>query len=175
MKAYEARCIKKLKELGAPLEGWECLRTWDSGDAAETCELCGFPTVRYVHEMAHPEYPDKLSVGCLCDGVMTGDELAAKERERQVKNRTKRWENFYKKVKERRWTRVRPGLVQLRYKGKSYAIEKTPRGYVPGRFSRRTNGIYQTQPAVRTPKEALKAVFELVEADHEKTEDTNHA
>ena len=44
--------------------------------------------------MDHDLYFEEVCVGCICAGVMQGDILAAKERERQMKNRAKRRKNF---------------------------------------------------------------------------------
>ncbi|MFR9259595.1 MAG: hypothetical protein ACLVMH_11960 [Christensenellales bacterium] len=35
-----------------------------------------------------------IAVGCLCDGIMSGDELGAYEREREARNRAKRRQTF---------------------------------------------------------------------------------
>ena len=39
MRSYSARCIARLKELGAPLSGWECVYVEDLEEACFTCEL----------------------------------------------------------------------------------------------------------------------------------------
>lgn len=52
---YKARCIKRLKEWGASLEGWYCVRMYDMADKDESqedvalsaCELCDYASVRY--------------------------------------------------------------------------------------------------------------------------------
>lgn len=101
--SYKARCIRQLKSWGAPLEGWECLITYDVADDSDCdeadltqCELCGCSRVRYVHVMRHPRYFEDVEVGCICAGIMEGDILAAKERERKLKNRSRRRQNFVK-------------------------------------------------------------------------------
>ena len=79
---YLAKCQKRLKEWRAPLDG------------LATCELCDCSKVRFIHVMDHDLYFEDVCVGCICAGVMQGDILAAKERERQMKNRAKRRKNF---------------------------------------------------------------------------------
>jgi hypothetical protein len=91
---YKARCLKRLKELGLPLEGWICEWIEDTEEPEEVCELCGCSCVRFLHHMRHPAVADAIVVGCLCDGVMSGDELGAVEREREARNRAKRRRNF---------------------------------------------------------------------------------
>ena len=44
--------------------------------------------------MVHEDYFDVVIVGCICAGIMEGDILRAKERDRLMKNRSKRRKNF---------------------------------------------------------------------------------
>lgn len=106
---YLARCQKKLKDWGAPLDGWFCkeiidVREDDEEAPLATCELCDCSKVRFVHVMDHMLYFEELRVGCICAGVMQGNILAAKERENLMKNRSKRRKNFLKK----KWNEVAP-------------------------------------------------------------------
>lgn len=87
---YKARCLKTLQELGLPTEGWICEWIEDNDEPEEVCELCGCSRVRFLHHMRHPRVADTIAVGCLCDGVMSGDELGAVAREREARNRAKR-------------------------------------------------------------------------------------
>ncbi len=91
---YKARCLRALKGLGLPLEGWICDWIEDMEEPDEVCELCGCSRVRFLHHMRHPGVADSIAVGCLCDGIMSGDELGAVEREREARNRAKRRRNF---------------------------------------------------------------------------------
>lgn len=100
-KRYLARCLRSLKEWGAPLEGWYCLEVIDMREDDEdaelwTCELCGCDKVRFVHVMDNPLYFEPVRVGCICAGIMEGDILAAEERERQMRNRARRRRSFLK-------------------------------------------------------------------------------
>ena len=49
------------------------------------CELCGCARVRFLHHMRHRLVGHPIAVGCLCDGIMSGDELGAYEREREAR------------------------------------------------------------------------------------------
>jgi hypothetical protein len=94
---YIARCYRKLREYNAPLSGWYCVKVIDvADDGMDTaeCELCGCRKVRYIHVMRHEDYFDDFRVGCICAGIMEGDILKAKDRERIFRNRRKRKENF---------------------------------------------------------------------------------
>lgn len=133
--AYKSRCIKRLKEWNAPLSGWECQYMYDVADgdydaALSTCELCDCVQVRYVHVMHHEEYFEEISVGCVCAGIMEGDIFAAKERECEMKNRTKRKENYLK----RQWRWRANGNRTLRYKNRWLTI-------IPSKFGNNGFGV----------------------------------
>lgn len=103
---YKARCLKTLQQLGLPTEGWFCEQIEDGGDPDKTCELCGCSRVRFLHHMRHPGVAGTIAVGCLCDGVMSGDELGAVAREREARNRAKRRQSFV----HGRWSQVWGGM-----------------------------------------------------------------
>ncbi len=116
---YLAKCRRTLWELGAPLNGWRCIRVSDHESDDFTCELCGCTRVRYVHVMEHPHFPQTLSTGCICAGIMEEDILGAKRREREVRRRSQRKANYLKKewveASEKRW--------ELRYKHRELVID----------------------------------------------------
>lgn len=120
MDRYTARCRKKLKAWNAPLENWRCVELIDGEDADFVCELCGYESVRYIHVMEHDAYFEKLYVGCICAGVMEGDVLAAKERDRKMKNRAKRKRNF----PNRKWKIARSGARYAKYRGQYVFINR---------------------------------------------------
>ncbi|WP_353065880.1 hypothetical protein [Arcanobacterium hippocoleae] len=97
---YRARCLKTLKDWGAPLTGWYCTYLIDvaeNSDNTATCELCGCTKVRFIHLMNHKDYPRTFEVGCICAGLMEDDILAAKDRERLARNRHRRRTTFCNK------------------------------------------------------------------------------
>jgi len=94
---YSQRCIAKLESIGAPRDGWVCEEVITMPEPDFVCELCGYDRIRYVHVMVHPQWPDKFSVGCVCDGTMSNDLLAAKERDDEAKRRENRRKVFMKK------------------------------------------------------------------------------
>jgi len=128
--AYIARCHKTLKSWGAPLDGWYCVDVLDIADedgevvSFATCELCNCNKVRYIHVMRNDDYFEDVEVGCICAGIMEGDILAARERERLMKNRAKRKQNFPR----RKWKLTRTGNGYLNYKGKRIFINKNTTG-----------------------------------------------
>ena len=132
---YIKRCQKKLKEWNAPLEDWFCVGVIDFVDEAEDytiCELCGCEKVRFVHQMAHNDYFEEVNVGCICAGIMEGDLLVAKDREREMKNRAARRRNFPKK----NWKTARTGSKYLTNKGTRVFINERC-----GRYTCNCNGV----------------------------------
>ena len=74
--------------------------------------------MRIVHEMKHAHFYEPISVGCICAGIMEGDILAAKERDRLMRNRSKRRKNFLKRL----WDHTSYGVSFLRYRGEMIRI-----------------------------------------------------
>jgi hypothetical protein len=122
-KKYLAKCLRRLKEWGAPLHGWHCadvvdVREDDPEASLSECELCGCGNVRYEHIMEHEEYFEPVTVGCICAGIMEGDILKAKERERLMRNRAKRRRNFVRKA----WKQTSRNTRYRQYKGQLITI-----------------------------------------------------
>ena len=129
--SFERRCIAALKSMDAPIAGWACggitdVREDDSDAPLALCELCGCSQVRFVHHMMHPDYPSALDVGCMCAGIMEGDELAAIERERLARNRASRKRNFVLHG----WERITPNTYMRIYKNYSVRISYEANGYL---------------------------------------------
>ena len=126
LKNYYARCLRTLKEWGAPTTGWCCIEVIDIREDDEedyetplfTCELCGCSKVRYVHVMDNDLYFETVRVGCICAGCMEDDIFGAKERERLMRNRSKRRKNFLK----RKWDEKGKGVWERSYKNQELMI-----------------------------------------------------
>jgi hypothetical protein len=166
--AYKARCIKRLEGWGAPITGWMCVDVYDVADDAGycdpdnlvVCDLCDCPRVRYVHVMHHPDYFEEIKVGCICAGIMEENILAAKERERVVKNRMNRKRNYLKQ----QWYTKPNGNHVLRYKGGWITI--VPSRYYSGSFGVFCNGKREWAykgAAITDLRTAALAAFDLVD------------
>jgi hypothetical protein len=70
-----------------PRKGWVLEHVEDLGEPDHECEACGYPEVRYVHELTHPE-GHELAVGCVCAEHLTSDYTSHRAAERQLRNRT---------------------------------------------------------------------------------------
>ena len=95
-----------------PSSGWACTGVTDLGAPVGVCEMCGHQIIRYAHHMVHPQY-HPIVAGCYCAGRMEGNVEAARERERDLKNRLARQESFLK----RPWKRSKNGNQYLRLRG----------------------------------------------------------
>ncbi len=160
-KAYIARCHKTLKEWGAPLDGWFVFNVYDCLEEANelfTCELCGCTQVRIVHVMHNHHYFERISVGCICAGIMEGDILAAKERERLVKNRAKRRKNFLKKT----WEETRYGVSLLWYRGKRLRIFRLGNGRFKVCYNNTSTECHKGKP-ITDFLTAVHAAFDLID------------
>lgn len=78
-------------------------------DATFTCELCDYDRIRYVHVMVHPQWNGEFRVGCVCDGTMSGNMLAAQERDDAAKRKEARKRAFLKK----QWVEHPAGFMVL--------------------------------------------------------------
>ena len=129
-KRYLARCLSQLKSWGAPTDGWYCtevidVREDDPEAPLSECELCGCKDVRYEHIMQHDYYFEPVTVGCICAGIMEGSILRARERERMLRNRSRRRKNFIK----RRWVRSDRNICYRRYRNQDIYIFEGTRNY----------------------------------------------
>lgn len=155
---YESRCLKKLKEMGAPLEGWYCVGMIDEETPTFVCELCGCEKVRYVHIMHHEDFERELYVGCICAGVMEDNILAAKDRDRKMKNRAKRKKHF----PNRRWDFMCDGSFFLYYNGYRITISTSRNGRYCATCGTRYTWLYHNQP-IMDFKSACYAAFDLAD------------
>lgn len=95
-----------------PHSGWTCVGVSDYGKPCKICEMCGHQIIRYGHEMIHPLY-HPLIAGCICAGKMEGNIEAAKDREREFKNRISRKKTFL----TRKWKTSAKGNQYLKING----------------------------------------------------------
>ena len=106
-------------------------------------------------------YFEPVRVGCICAGVMEGDVLAAKERERRMRNRAKRRRTFVK----HKWEHPRSGLWYRVYHGQELMITEYSGAYYvqmgQGQRARMTSK-YKGRP-IRDLYSAFYAAFDLVD------------
>lgn len=124
MSEYSQKCIERLNKQGAPLFGWICTDVVDLKSAEFVCELCGYSSIRYIHIMEHPEWLGEFQVGCVCDGTMSGDILAAEHRDKVARSKSSRKSVFMKK----QWKEHPAGYLYLNTRKKIIAQKDSFRG-----------------------------------------------
>jgi hypothetical protein len=102
---------------GVPHKGWTAEHVEDHEEPVFQCEMCGNPAVRYVHVMVHPEWPGELRVGCICAGRMEENYAAARDRERQARNRAQRRQRLTERHDRARRLWVQPERWRVSGKG----------------------------------------------------------
>lgn len=108
-----------------PHKGWKYIGIEDLGENTlpkdeipyEQCEMCGNERIRFVHILVHPEFKEKIRVGCKCATKMIENYADPEKKERDLKNRTKRRESFLRQI----WKKTKKGFT-LRYKGENITI-----------------------------------------------------
>lgn len=150
---------------GIPHKGWKYQDVIDLGEGSyyEKCQMCGKEELRYVHILYHDEYPDYLRVGCVCAQKLTDDYSLPETKERELKNRLKRKQNFLK----REW-KLKPakGTYSLKYKGEFITIFPAKFGGFGIVFQ---NIFYYDLNGKKFYKleEAKEAAFEIFDNNHE--------
>lgn len=76
-----------------PNRDWTCVAVEDLGDVDAVCQMCEVKEIRYVHIVEHPDGLS-LGAGCVCAGKMEGSPNAPVQRERSLKNRARRLQNW---------------------------------------------------------------------------------
>ncbi len=94
-----------------PKTGWVCQGVTDLGAPVGICQMCGYQIIRYVHHMYHKDWGN-VDAGCICAGKMEGNIDAAKQRERDMKNKSQRKEKFL----NRKWKTSRNGNTYIKIK-----------------------------------------------------------
>ncbi len=109
---------------GIARTGWILTGTVDTKSATFSCENCGFPHVRYVHELINKSKDQRVRVGCVCAEHLTQDFTTPKLRERALKGRAgrrMRWPTL-------NWKLSASGNLYLKKSGVVVVLKHGPRG-----------------------------------------------
>lgn len=109
----------KWSQLGVPHRGWVCVDEYDTyerlgEDQLETCGMCEFSQVRFVHVMENERYPDQLHCGCVCAGNMEQDLASAERRDGTLRSRAGKRDAF---PKRKRWKISAKGTPHIKVDG----------------------------------------------------------
>jgi hypothetical protein len=144
---------------GIPHKGWRYVDVEDLAESTpagekiryEQCQMCNYEKIRYVHILIHPDYDGEIRVGRDCACKMTDNYTDPELRERTLRNKLSRRQNFLRQD----WQpNPKSGNLVLRYLGEHITIfQRSPRlNYVVayhGRFEDRYCGreIYDLETA----------------------------
>jgi hypothetical protein len=105
-------------QLGIPHRGWACIDVHDLGAPTGTCEMCNREEIRFVHEIRHPDWENALNVGCVCVEKMSGDYVAPRRREAELRKRASRRARWL----TRKWRVSEKGSEYLNVDGANITI-----------------------------------------------------
>ena len=144
-----------------PHKGWRCIEVYDireEGVAAEdaeyaTCEMCGKEQVRFVHIVEHGDFPQRLSVGCICAMKLSGDYVNPRNQEAKLRNKALR----KKKWLTRKWRISAKGNEYLNVEGHNLVV--LPSRYQQGLWKYKINDRFSRQ-SYGSVEQAKTALFE---------------
>ena len=110
--------LGKWSDPNMPHKGWTCEGVDDLGEPSEICQMCESQEIRYVHYMAHPDYPKELVVGCVCAENMAEDYTNPQLREKKLKSLARRRRSWA----QRQWRTSTKGNYYLNTEGYNITI-----------------------------------------------------
>ncbi len=116
----------KWAEHGVPHKGWTCVDMEDLLEPIEICEMCEAQEIRYVHTMAHPDYPEELRCGCICAGHMEESIANSERREATLKNAARRRAAW---PRRKAWRISQKGNLVIRTDGYRITVFKKEAGW----------------------------------------------
>lgn len=133
-----------------PHKGWICCGVTDLDEPSATCQMCEEKEIRYVHHMEHPEWPERLDVGCVCAEHME-EGYDGKAAERELRRRAARRKRFAQPWRDTR------GHWEHRVDGeRKFSVLRTRGGFRAYlRHGRQTLGGKKLFPSVESAKLAL--------------------
>lgn len=104
-----------------PHKGWVLIDVYDVREEGqsvaktsyEQCMMCNNERIRFVHVVSNLDYAEPLKVGCVCAEKMTNDYVNPKKKERSLRNKAQRRNNWLKKE----WSINKKGNLYLKVKG----------------------------------------------------------
>lgn len=134
---------------GSPSTGWRWLRATDlqndddqrassSNTERSICQFCGREKIRFVHHLAHEDWPGTIAVGRICANDLAGDP-AIDATERRLRNLAQRRAAF---TKLKGWQTSEKGNLWIEYEGHHIVVVRFPGGRcrlrIDGEFGRLT-------------------------------------
>ncbi len=155
---------------GIPHKGWILEYVYDiredgqfvDEDEYETCMMCNYERIRYVHVVTYKDVEEEYRVGCICAEKMTDDYVKPKKHEQRLRNKFHRCINWLKKE----WKTSKNGNFYLKVKKHHILIYKDKKS---GKF-RCKIGDHFGKKQFDTFELAKIAVFHGIEYFKEKNE-----
>ncbi len=146
-----------------PHKGWTCVDIEDLGAPSRICEMCEAQEIRYVHHMTHPDHPEPLGCGCICAGRMEDDYVAARERERILRNAAGRRRGWL----HRAWRKSSKGNSYINTRGYNVTLyrQQAPSGEIGWAFrvtKRAANAVRTATKLYRSSDDAKLAAFDVM-------------
>ena len=118
-----------------PKRNWFYVEVTDLGEESIKCEMCEEGNIRYQHTMGHSTH-EKLNVGCICAGHMSGNIAMANRLDNTLRRRAAKRDRF---PDLQNWKVAKSGndYIAFSRRGKSYwaVIFKYKSGANMGKFS----------------------------------------
>lgn len=144
---------------GLPRAGWTLIATVDNNTATFICENCGFPHVRFIHELMHEKSGRRVNVGCVCAEHLTQDFATPRLRERALKTRAgrrMRWPTL-------NWKRSAKGNLYLKKSGAVIVVKQGRIGGWAASYKPNEESDWIPVPGWHTTPEAAKlAAFDAL-------------
>jgi hypothetical protein len=144
---------------GIPRKGWILWSTADNGTATFACENCGYPHVRYVHELSNERAGRHVRVGCVCAEHLTQDFSTPRLRERALKTRAgrrMRWPTL-------NWRLSANRNLYLKKAGMIVVLRQGPRGGWAASYKPDDGSHWISVPGWhKTPEEFKLAAFDAL-------------
>src|SRR5216684_2441074 len=112
----------KWSQPGVPHRGWQCVGIEDLEEPSELCGMCESVTIRYVHFLDHPDYPETLGVGCICAEHMEQDYVGPRLRKKILRSKARRRKTWA----ERSWNSSAKGNLYLNTEGFNLTVFQLP-------------------------------------------------
>ncbi|WP_313613381.1 hypothetical protein [Agrobacterium sp.] len=145
---------------GVPKKGWECVNVEDLGEPSQICEMCEAMEIRYVQYMRNPRYADTLACGLVCAGHMSEDLIGAANRDKTLKNNTRKRKTF---ASRRGWYINGKGNPQIKDGWYRVTMFKTPNGLWKGVVNNtHIDRSYFTRDLFESLDDAKRAAFDTM-------------
>lgn len=151
----------KWSQPGVPHKGWTCVGIEDLEEPSQVCEMCETVEIRYAHQMEHPDYPTILSVGCVCAEHMEDDYVAPRQREKALRQSSRRRLNWHK----RNWKLSDLGNLYLNTDGLNLQIFPANRespGWKIAVVNRQSQHRQQGKKVYNSLDDAKRAAFDAL-------------